>query len=260
MTPLSFAAPPPLTRSHFRSSFSRARRRRATPLQRLLPPRLPLTHLPRRSHVTVHLADVSAESQDAFLQCVQCLAVYHVEPEEIEGISRIVVCSACLHEWYASEDDLIWGDEQANAALALAAERGNGTNPFVAARGVSNHNRDKYHAEHDDGPITVFVGNLSFRATEEDLYRAFSAYGAVLNCEMPADSSGLPRGYAFVEMQSRHSGMNAINALHGTSIVGRDISLSEAKPKPTSARRATGRSKFKRKPKFSQNLRDERRA
>lgn len=236
-----FVHAPPLTHSTFRNTTSPARRPRARPS--LHPPRPPPSfqywHSPRRRRVTPVALDHAPGPQEAFLQCIQCLAVYHVEPEELEGPPRVVACSACLHEWYANEDDLIWGDEQASAALKLATERTQGSNAFVAARGVAK----KQQAQNNDGPINVFVGNLSFRATEEDLYRAFSGYGAVLKCELPADSAGIPKGYAFVEMQSRQSGMKAIECLQGTSIVGRDISLSIAKPRTPDAKKATGRTK-----------------
>lgn len=334
-------------------------------------------------------------AEDSYLQCPQCFAMYHVEADELEGPPRIVACSACLHEWYASGETLIWGDDTALDAIhaadaatsdtdrsdekAMAAVRGvqsvrRSPNPNIsdkqsdsvatsgtktdknfesgkgAAMGTSfpdagkvvnqragpplevdddtdefdydddgdgDHNmddgvddavhdrvndgvddgvdeagsdqsespglddavssqffiptqqndvssttrseldtekttrrkgkdsnnlqtfKDPNRVQQDDSPLSVFVGNLSFRATEEDLYRAFSGYGAVLSCQVPSDpSSGASKGYGFVEMQNRSSALRAIESLQGASILGRDVSLNVARPR---TRSSTGR-------------------
>lgn len=179
-------------------------------------------------------------AHDAYIQCVECLAVYQVEPEEVEGTPRVVSCSACLHEWVVSDADLLWGHEEAVEALATAARRRVQGSAFVAARGVEKQENDekrkrkkfsKNGRPEDDEHFNVFVGNLSFRATEEDLYRAFSGYGAVLSCQVPEDASGASRGFGFVEMRSKESALRAMESLQGSSILGRDISLNEAKPR-----------------------------
>ena len=219
--------------------------------------------------------------QESFLQCVQCYAVYAVEAEDLEGPPRVVSCSACLHEWYATESDLLWGEEEAKSALRQAALRrvqAGGSSTFVPTRNVvaqqkqtkeeqdkrfestntkrrkrkttsverneqKQQNEDdndnvvdeddeKKEVDQDDQqPFNVFVGNLSFRATEQDLFRAFSGYGCVIKCQVPSDPTGASRGYGFVEMEDRASGLRAIESLQGTSILGRDVSLNEAKPK-----------------------------
>ena len=59
-----------------------------------------------------------------------------MDSDELEGSSRIVTCTACLHEWVASDADLLWGYEEARAALDLAAKRRVEGSAFRAARGV----------------------------------------------------------------------------------------------------------------------------
>lgn len=307
-----------------------------------------------------------AEVEQSYLQCPQCRAVYQVDPDELDDTPRVVACSSCLHEWYASEDVLLWGD---NVALnALVQARKDNTPPYVrkkqslsSSKKVNNkkkwqddrsndstndkisegggeieggadsspsgsnqqqndvealssdsnakqletksdrgdrvvdsvspiesedpkfasntvgsgnnqsssssstdgpHNRDTEinnnsnvksqedrqengtdqpkvdldDAEksddtiEDDGrPYVIFIGNLSFRATEEDLYRAFSGYGVVEHCQVPCAVNGSPRGYGFVKMATAEAGNRAIQALQGASIVGRDVTLSRAK-------------------------------
>jgi RNA recognition motif-containing protein len=79
----------------------------------------------------------------------------------------------------------------------------------------------------------IFVGNLSYQTTQDDLYAAFSAYGTVERVNIITDrDSGQPRGFAFVEMTERHEAANAINGLNGAELNGRALNVNEARPKP----------------------------
>lgn len=316
----------------------------------------------------------------SFLQCVECHAVYAVDSEELEGEPRIVRCCACLHEWYASELDLIWGDRDAAAAIETdrivnkqKSERvkkgiyidedqrdarkhslGSAANDIKGAEGMDMQSTDSISPgvigetpspqpsassgigdtsstlaeqpcaeemqalsenmlsgedqmekstgctstsrvgdqdgsdqmsmkresqnrlndvlENDasrqaspseaigqprqnpekscstsavsnsiDGNDTasrpssynIFVGNLSFRATEKDLYRAFSGYGHVIRCQIPFDSIGCSRGYGFVEMSTEEEGSKAVGHLQGASILGREVNLCKARARKT---------------------------
>ncbi len=79
----------------------------------------------------------------------------------------------------------------------------------------------------------LFVGNLSFRTTQEELLDAFSPYGAVESVNIINDrETGQPRGFAFVEMANSSEAEAAINALNGTELMGRAINVNEARPRP----------------------------
>lgn len=79
----------------------------------------------------------------------------------------------------------------------------------------------------------IYVGNLSFSTSEEDLNSAFSQYGAVESVSIITDRmTGQPRGFAFVEMTNRAEADSAIAALNSTDLQGRTISVNEARPKP----------------------------
>ena len=79
----------------------------------------------------------------------------------------------------------------------------------------------------------LFVGNLSFRTTQEDLLDTFSPYGAVESVNIINDrETGQPRGFAFVEMANSAEAEAAINALNGTELMGRAINVNEARPRP----------------------------
>jgi len=80
----------------------------------------------------------------------------------------------------------------------------------------------------------IFVGNLSYQTTQEDLYAAFSAYGSVERVNIVTDrDTGQPRGFAFVEMTERRDAETAITKLNGAELNGRAMNVNEARPKPT---------------------------
>jgi cold-inducible RNA-binding protein len=79
----------------------------------------------------------------------------------------------------------------------------------------------------------IFVGNLSFKTTQEDLMAAFSQYGNVERVNIVTDrDSGQPRGFAFVEMTERRDAETAISQLNGSDLNGRTMNVNEARPKP----------------------------
>ena len=79
----------------------------------------------------------------------------------------------------------------------------------------------------------IFVGNLSFRTTQEEIHQIFANYGAVERVNLVTDrDSGQSRGFAFVEMTNANEAEAAINALNGTELHGRNINVNVARPKP----------------------------
>ena len=79
----------------------------------------------------------------------------------------------------------------------------------------------------------IFVGNLSYQTTQEDLQAAFEAYGAVERVNIVTDrATGQPRGFAFVEMTDSQAAQNAISQLNGAELRGRAMNVNEARPKP----------------------------
>ncbi|MGD0617288.1 MAG: RNA-binding protein [Bryobacteraceae bacterium] len=78
----------------------------------------------------------------------------------------------------------------------------------------------------------IFVGNLSYQTTEDDLRAAFQSYGAIERVSIITDrDTGQPRGFAFVEMANSGEAASAINALNGTELNGRAMNVNEARPK-----------------------------
>jgi len=78
----------------------------------------------------------------------------------------------------------------------------------------------------------LFVGNLSFNTTENDLQDAFAAHGSVVEANLMVDrASGRPRGFGFVTMGTPEDAQKAIDALNGTKLGDRDITVNVARPK-----------------------------
>jgi RNA recognition motif-containing protein len=78
----------------------------------------------------------------------------------------------------------------------------------------------------------LFVGNLSFNTTENDLHDAFAAHGTVVEANLMVDRvSGRPRGFGFITMGTPEEAQRAIEALNGSSLGGRNITVNIARPK-----------------------------
>ncbi|RUT06513.1 RNA-binding protein [Dulcicalothrix desertica PCC 7102] len=80
--------------------------------------------------------------------------------------------------------------------------------------------------------MTIYVGNLSYRATEADLRAVFADYGEVTRVVLPTDrETGRMRGFAFVDMNEDAQEDNAITELDGAEWMGRQLRVNKAKPR-----------------------------
>lgn len=92
--------------------------------------------------------------------------------------------------------------------------------------------------------MNIYVGNMAFATTEENLNTAFAAYGKVGSVRLATDrDTGRPRGFAFVEMDNDSEAQAAISGLNGQSLDGREIVVNEARPREN---RGGGNGGFKR--------------
>ncbi len=81
--------------------------------------------------------------------------------------------------------------------------------------------------------MKLYVGNLSFKTSEEDLRKLLEEYGTVESATVVADRyTGQSKGFGFVEMSSRDEAQAAISALNGTQLDGCTIRVDEARPRP----------------------------
>jgi RNA recognition motif-containing protein len=91
--------------------------------------------------------------------------------------------------------------------------------------------------------MKIYVGNLSYKVSEDDLKAAFSHFGEVTSASIIRDkSTEQSKGFGFVEMTVRADGEKAIKELDGTPLKGRDIKVSEARPREERPARRPSRS------------------
>ena len=80
--------------------------------------------------------------------------------------------------------------------------------------------------------MSIYVGNLSYEVTQDDLSQAFAAHGEVKRVQLPTDrETGRLRGFAFVEMATEAEESAAIEALDGAEWMGRDLKVNKARPR-----------------------------
>jgi RNA recognition motif-containing protein len=80
--------------------------------------------------------------------------------------------------------------------------------------------------------MKLYVGNLSFETSQQDLEKVFGEVGTVESTNLIEDrETGRSRGFAFIEMSSEEEGQNAITKLNGKEISGRELIVNEAKPR-----------------------------
>ena len=93
--------------------------------------------------------------------------------------------------------------------------------------------------------MSIFVGNLPFRAEREDVLQLFAPFGEVLNCSLPLErDTGRKRGFAFVEMSDETIEATAIDGLQGAELMGRPLRINRAEPRGSGGPRRGGRSGY----------------
>ena len=93
----------------------------------------------------------------------------------------------------------------------------------------------------------IFVGNLSYQTTADELHAAFAQYGNVERVSVVTDrDTGQPRGFAFVEMTDPQEAQRAMEAMNGAEMYGRALNVNEARPRPSGGGGGGGRGGFSR--------------
>jgi len=93
--------------------------------------------------------------------------------------------------------------------------------------------------------VSIFVGNLPFRAEREDVIQLFAPFGEVVNCSLPLErDTGRKRGFAFIEMADEAIESKAIDGLQGTELMGRPLRINKAEPRGSGGSRRGGRGSY----------------
>ncbi|MFO7460454.1 MAG: RNA-binding protein [Desulfatiglandales bacterium] len=90
--------------------------------------------------------------------------------------------------------------------------------------------------------MNIYIGNLSYKVTEEDLQQTFSEFGQVASAKIITDmATGRSKGFGFVEMPNAQEAEAAIQALNGKELKGREINVGQAKPRTEGRQGGYGR-------------------
>ncbi len=93
--------------------------------------------------------------------------------------------------------------------------------------------------------MNIYVGNLSFETTDEQLREEFGAFGEITSANVIKDRmTNRSRGFGFVEMANKEEAQSAIEAIHGKSVDGRTITAAEARPREERPARSNNRGNF----------------
>ncbi len=99
--------------------------------------------------------------------------------------------------------------------------------------------------------MNIYVGNLSFDVTDETMREAFLSYGEVTSAKVIKDKfTGQSRCFGFVEMATQSQGLTAIRSLNGKELMGKEISVSEARPRRDGERTGGGRMDYSRRNRY----------
>ena len=123
-------------------------------------------------------------------------------------------CSICDHTWFQSRDRLVTLGE--GFEMVPLPDR----DLDRIALNIKEGRHPKYY-----GKFKMYVGNISFQCTEEDLFEIFETIGPVGDVSLVRDNTGRPRGFGFITMRNEEDGERAIKELDGTDLKGRNLNV-----------------------------------
>jgi len=158
----------------------------------------------------------SLELPRTYSSCGQCGAAFALTLEAMgpgRG-GRRMECSICDHTWFQSRDRLATlGDNFEMIPL-----------PQRDLDRIDLNIKEGRHPKHY-GTFKMYVGNISFQSTEEDLFEMFETIGPVGDVSLVRDDTGRPRGFGFITMRNDEDGERAIKELDGTELKGRNLNV-----------------------------------
>lgn len=160
---------------------------------------------------------VTTEAIESYVKCGKCKNFFYLAPEDLgDGRGKRLECCVCKHSWFQSTDRIL-NIKPGFELLSLTDNDLNRIKENVAA--------GKPHDFVGDGKL--YVGNLSFDVTEEDLVTTFSEYGVVGDAFIVQGDDGRPRGFAFVTMRTYEDSKKVMEALDGEEVFGRRLQIRE---------------------------------
>jgi len=155
---------------------------------------------------------------ESYIQCGKCKAVYEMSDEAL-GRGKKVQCGVCEHSWWQTPDrlqDLRDGwqmidmpEDRLNAVKENIKEGRSPSAPKFVKK----------------GEVTIFIGNLPFEYGESEIEGMFAPFGSVNGVTVVRLPDGRSKGYAFVEMEKKEAGVQAIETLNKSDYKGRNLNV-----------------------------------
>lgn len=154
------------------------------------------------------------ELPSTYVSCGQCGTSYAITAE-VMGRPRRMECSVCGHTWFQSADRL--GNLGEGFEIVPLPDRD--------LERIKLNMKEKRHPKHM-GDYKMYVGNISFQCSEDDLYDLFAGIGPVGDVSLVLDQeSGRPRGFGFVTMRNKEDGEKCLTELDGVDLKGRNLNV-----------------------------------
>lgn len=194
-----------------------------------------------------------------YATCSRCDASYQIDPKILAPSGKKVMCSVCSHTWYQKAEALLkleegrkFGDYPMEMKEKLMAEKAasrkdrggygprsererfpsrsgeGGKEEYSRGRSTSGRPRSdgsRAGSGASSGKFAVFIGNIPFSVTEEQLHSMVKQAGTVERVKIVQDATGRSKGFAFVDMATDQDAQNAIAALDGREISGRPLTV-----------------------------------
>eukprot|EP00544_Gedaniella_sp_CCMP2646_P009343 CAMPEP_0202480058 /NCGR_PEP_ID=MMETSP1361-20130828/197_1 /ASSEMBLY_ACC=CAM_ASM_000849 /TAXON_ID=210615 /ORGANISM="Staurosira complex sp., Strain CCMP2646" /LENGTH=172 /DNA_ID=CAMNT_0049107451 /DNA_START=143 /DNA_END=661 /DNA_ORIENTATION=+ len=160
----------------------------------------------------------SSTGEQSYVKCGRCQTAYVVSDEDLgNGKGRRLECSVCEHSWFQSKDRLMTlrdGFEMVSL-------------PDLDKERISLNIKEGKNPRFM-GDTKLYVGNIAFECTEDDLVRVFSEAGVVGDISLVRDEQGRNRGFGFITMRTKEGGEKAMETLDGSEFMGRNIAVRES--------------------------------
>jgi predicted Zn finger-like uncharacterized protein len=154
------------------------------------------------------------EMPNSYVRCGKCLAIYAMTEEDLGGRGRRLECAVCSHSWFQSKDRIL----TVTSEFELTPMRQRDVDRIK--NNVIEGKEAKFM-----GDMKLYVGNISFKCSEDDLYELFGQCGEVGEVTLVKDEEGRNRGFGFVTMRTVDGGDKAITELDGTDVRGRNLAV-----------------------------------
>jgi predicted Zn finger-like uncharacterized protein len=161
----------------------------------------------------------TGERPDTYVRCGKCQTIYAITEDDLGpgGRGRRLECSVCNHSWFQSKDRIMAIKDGYEYVVMPESDLERITQNIEEGRAPSFM-----------GEFKLYVGNIAFESTEEDINEIFSEIGPVGDVSLVRDDLGRIRGFGFVTMREKEDGQKAIDALDGSDIRGRTIAVRES--------------------------------